>query len=89
MKTIEAYKCEVTGGIYETKRRAASSEFRAMMKRVGGSLPAMGSVSPIEIMDWLGSNIESNIYPNVFGQLKDALDYFEANRETITKFTGK
>lgn len=83
MKTIEAFKCEMTGGIYETPRRAASSEFRAMMKRIGGSLPAMGSVNSYEIMNWLASNIESGIYPTVFDRLKEALDYFEANRATI------
>ena len=76
MKKIEAFKCELTGALYEDQRRAAESEFRAMMKRIGGSLPAMGSVNSTGIMEWLAGSIDSEIYP-VIDKLQAALDYYQ------------
>lgn len=83
MKTIEAYKCDLTGGVYESRSRARRSEFTAMMKRVGGSLPSMGSIESVKIMEWLAGNIESDIYPTVVDKIREALDYYVEHRETI------
>lgn len=79
MKTIEAFKCEFTGGVFEDQRRAQRSEFYALMKRAGGSLPAMGSIEAVKIMEWLANNIESEIYPTAPDKLREALNYFEIN----------
>ena len=79
MKMIEAFKCEFTGSIFEDRHRSRRSEFNALMKRVGGSLPAMGSIGPDKIMEWLASSIESEIYPTVPDKLREALDYFNAH----------
>lgn len=79
MKRIEAFKCELTGGIYEDQRRAVESEFKAMMKRVGGSLPSMGSISADSIMECLASSINSEIYPTVIDKLQAALNYYQSD----------
>ena len=81
MKKIEAYKCELTGGLYEDRERAVRSEFKAMMKGIGGSLPHMGSVNSSAIMEWLAGHIESEIYPTVLDKLITALEYYKANRK--------
>lgn len=80
MKKIEAYKCELTGGVYEDRERAVRSEFIAMMKSIGGSLPHMGSVNSTFIMEWLAGHIESEIYPTVLDKLVSALEYYRKNR---------
>lgn len=79
MREVQGFKCEFTGVVYEDRRRAALSEFRGMMKSIGGSLPAMGSVNSASIMEWLAGNIESEIYPSIPDKLRAALDYFDAN----------
>lgn len=79
MKTIEAFKCEHTGGIYADPRSAAISEFRALMRKAGQSMPCFGSINNTDLMNWLASTIESEIYPTVPDQLRAALDYFDAN----------
>jgi hypothetical protein len=83
VEKIDAYKCDVTGAIFEDRQRAIKSEFRARMKRVGGGLPAMGSVEPSSILDWLASKIESGIYPNVLGELQEALQYWHDNNVSL------
>ena len=84
MQTIEAFKCEHTGAVFEDKARAMKSEFKAMMKIAGGSCPSMGSVNPYGIMEWMASTIESGVYPTVIDRLEAALAYYRANQETIT-----
>lgn len=79
MKTIEAFKCEHTGGIYADRRSAAVSEFRALMRKAAGSMPAYGAISSSDIMAWLASTIEGEIYQTVPDHLRAALDYFDAN----------
>jgi hypothetical protein len=73
MKTIEAFKCEFSGAVFEDQRRARKSEFNALMKRVGGSLPAMGSIGSDKIMEWLAGTVESEVYPTVSDKLREAL----------------
>jgi hypothetical protein len=84
MQTIEAFKCEYTGAVFEDKQRAARSEFTSLMLAVAGSCPAMGSISSYNIMKWLARNIESDVYPTVYEHLRAALAYYEANKATIT-----
>jgi hypothetical protein len=79
MKKIAAYKCEKTGAIFEEESRAKESEFRAMMKSLGVSLPHMGSVNSTSIMEWLAGNIISEIYPSIADKLLKALTYYDEN----------
>jgi len=85
MQTVEAYKCERTKQLFEHPRDAARCEFKAMMKSAGGKLGAMGSVNPVDILEWLANNMTSNVHPTFQDALFEALDYFKANRETITQ----
>jgi hypothetical protein len=79
VEQINAYKCEVTGAVFEDKQRAIRSEFRARMRQAAGCLPAMGSINPRDILDWMSSNIESGVYPNFLGELQEALAYWREN----------
>lgn len=76
VSAIEAYKCDETGAVYEDKQRAIRSEFRAKLRKAGSHLPAMGSINPGDIMNWLGSNIESGVYPLALPELQEALQYW-------------
>ena len=79
VERVDAYKCGVTGAVFEDKARAIKSEFRAKMKRAGNHLPSMGSIKPGDIMDWLAHNIESGIYPLALPELQEALQYWRDN----------
>jgi hypothetical protein len=83
MHTVTAWKCDHTNAIFERQKDAAKSEFRSLMAQVGGKLPAMGSISPADIMRWLAGNLEGQVYPTAFDALKDAVDYFEAHRDLL------
>lgn len=85
MHTITAWKCDHTQSIHEQQKGAAKSEFRALMRKAGGTLPAMGSISSYDIMAWLAGNIEGTIYPTAFDKLKEAVDYFEAHRDLLQR----
>lgn len=77
---IKAFKCGITGNIFESQKRAVNSEFRAMMGQAGGSLPCWGSINSVEMMHWIASQIESGAYPTVLDKLLDALNYYKENR---------
>ena len=85
MKKVDAYKCEMTGQIFEDPVRAARSEFRSMMKGVGGSLPHMGSVNSTSIMEWLADNIASEVYPTVADKLHAALGYYSEHLRPLKR----
>lgn len=76
MKEIKAYKCELTGQIFDEEARARQYEFRSMMKSIGRSLPHMGSVNSASVMEWLADNITSRAYPAVADKLTEALSYY-------------
>jgi len=80
VEKIDAYKCSITSAVFEDQSRAVKAEFRAMMRRAGGSLPAWGSIDPMKIMDWLASEIESGVYPTAIIKIQEALEYWQANR---------
>jgi len=75
MRKVGAYKCELTGAIFATADKAKSSEFRAMMKKVAGHLPAMGSVSATAVMEYLAGHLDGAIYPGAAPELLKALQY--------------
>lgn len=79
VEKISAYKCEITGGVFEERQRAVKSEFRAMMSQIGGALPCWGSISPVEMMCWISTQIESGVYPTVADQLISALQWWKDN----------
>lgn len=84
MQKIQAFKCEVTGGVFDQPEYAARSEFKAMMRKAGNQLPCLGSIDPKTIMDWLTSALQSNIYPSATKTLMEALKYFHAHHLLIT-----
>lgn len=83
MKTIEAFKCEHTGAVFETDVQAARSEFRALMRKAADHLPAMGSIAPKDIFDWLAGNLIGAPYVSALPALMEALTYLQQNRVTI------
>jgi hypothetical protein len=82
VKEIKAFKCEITGGVFEDRERAVNQEFRSMMGQVGGSLPSWGSINPIEMMKWISTQIESGAYPLVEDKLLDALNWWKDHRSS-------
>jgi len=83
MTEIKAYKCAMTGSIFECERDARRSEFRAMVRQIGGAMGAMGSVNSIDIMEWLARNMEGGIYPNAIDKFIAAAKYLEEHRDTL------
>ena len=84
MRQVQAYECEHTGGIFKDEAAAARSEFRALMRKAGGTVSAMGSIDPRNIFDWLASELSSGVYATAYPALMEALTYFGAHHTLIT-----
>lgn len=73
MEEVTAWKCSITGAIFEQPEQARDCEFKAMMNRVSQKLDPMGSISSLSIFEWLSGHLIKNRPAAV--SLKNAMDY--------------
>jgi hypothetical protein len=84
VEKIEAYKCGLTGKIFEDQRDATRSEFRSLMRRFVTQMPSGDEVTnAASVADWLSSNLEGGIYHSAVTKFLEVADYLRANRETL------
>lgn len=85
MNEVKAYRCDYTAQIFDNESEAARSEFNALLQRLGGKMPAMGSVNSKDIMTWLAGNMQSGIYPTAADAFIEAAKYLSENRERLKR----
>jgi hypothetical protein len=94
MTPVQAYQCDQTRRIFKTEAEARRSEFFSLMRLASHRLPSMSngphcSARASEILEWLATKLEGDVYPSALPELLKALQYLQAQKdpmwgETIT-----
>jgi hypothetical protein len=84
IEEIKAYKCPLTGRLFEDPREATRCEFGALMRRFASQMPSGEGIHDAKaVADWLSSNLGSSIYQSAETKFLDVADYLRAHRETL------
>lgn len=83
---ITAFKCSLTGRVFEDPLDATACEFRTHITRFVSNMPSKSEIGAAkEIAEWLAHNLTGSIYPSAIENFLLAADYLRSHREELSQ----